>query len=294
MITKPMLAVKCTDPSALRFPVLATPKIDGIRCLKIAGHAVSRAFKPIPNAFIRGKIEASLPDGVDGEIVIPGLAFSQESSIIMSVRHDGETEFIYCVFDYVSGGGGETNHPYEARMAALAGLAVSPFVRKVLPVLIRSAEELAAFEGQCVATGYEGAMIRSPDGPYKCGRATEREGYLLKIKRFEDAEARVVGFVEKRRNENEAVRDAVGAVHRSGRQGGLRAAGTLGALLVSDLATGRAFQIGSGFDAETRSEIWGNQAANLGQIVKYKHQPYGAQDRPRFSTFVGFRHENDM
>jgi len=56
-IVKPMLAGKCEQPSALRFPVLATPKLDGIRCLKINGRAVSRSFKPISNTFIREWID---------------------------------------------------------------------------------------------------------------------------------------------------------------------------------------------------------------------------------------------
>ena len=46
-ITKPMLAGKCERPDALNFPVLATPKLDGIRCLKIGGRALTRSFKPI-------------------------------------------------------------------------------------------------------------------------------------------------------------------------------------------------------------------------------------------------------
>ena len=40
-ITKPMLATKCECPAALRFPVLATPKLDGIRCLKLGGKALT-------------------------------------------------------------------------------------------------------------------------------------------------------------------------------------------------------------------------------------------------------------
>jgi len=40
-ITKPMLASKCEQPEELRFPVLATPKLDGIRCLKIGGKALT-------------------------------------------------------------------------------------------------------------------------------------------------------------------------------------------------------------------------------------------------------------
>src|SRR5713101_3979205 len=68
MVTRPMLCAKLDDPSQLRFPALATPKIDGIRCLKIDGAAVSRSFKPIRNRHIRWKFLA-LPDGIDGELV---------------------------------------------------------------------------------------------------------------------------------------------------------------------------------------------------------------------------------
>ncbi|MCX6879876.1 MAG: hypothetical protein NTW21_39640 [Verrucomicrobia bacterium] len=60
-ITKPMLASKCERPDLLPFPVLATPKLDGIRCLKLGGRALTRSFKPISNRFAREWIEANLP-----------------------------------------------------------------------------------------------------------------------------------------------------------------------------------------------------------------------------------------
>jgi len=56
MITKPMLAGKCTNKNNIKYPVLATPKLDGIGCLVIDGNAVSRTFKPIPNKYIRQEI----------------------------------------------------------------------------------------------------------------------------------------------------------------------------------------------------------------------------------------------
>ena len=45
-ITKPMLAGKCEHPDALSFPVLATPKLDGIRCLKLNGRALTSFVRP--------------------------------------------------------------------------------------------------------------------------------------------------------------------------------------------------------------------------------------------------------
>lgn len=79
----------------------------------------------------------------------------------------------------------------------------------MLPVEIGSAAELAAYKEKCLSEGYEGVMVRDPAGPYKCGRSTVREGWLLKIKRFEDGEAEVLETYEGMSNYNEAGVDAL-------------------------------------------------------------------------------------
>ena len=167
-ITKPMLAGKCEQPEELRFPVLATPKLDGIRCLKIGGKALTRSFKPVSNRFIREWIEANLTDGVDGELVVPGATFSETSGHVG--RESGEPDFRFAVFDYVSS---RTDRPYECRMAQLERLAEWDRVVKVLPMVITNAAQLALYEERCIQEGYEGVMVRDPAGPYKCGRSTQ-------------------------------------------------------------------------------------------------------------------------
>mgnify|MGYP006263262291 CR=1 FL=1 len=52
MITQPMLAGTLESLADVRYPVYATPKIDGIRCIKVGGRALTRTFKPIPNVYI--------------------------------------------------------------------------------------------------------------------------------------------------------------------------------------------------------------------------------------------------
>jgi DNA ligase-1 len=91
VIKKPMLAETCEDIAALRYPVYASQKVDGIRCLKVNGQAVSRKFKPIPNHHIRQAIERLCPDGMDGEIIIPGASFNQIQSLVMTEQ--GEPGF---------------------------------------------------------------------------------------------------------------------------------------------------------------------------------------------------------
>jgi len=296
MITKPMLAGKCKDKSKIKYPVLVTPKLDGIRCLKLNSHAVSRSFKPIPNQFIREAIESEFPENVDGEIMIPGAAFGTATGVIMSGKNAKPTDvdaFQFWVFDILPAGC-DHNTPYSKRMLFLKELPTTPHMIKILPVWIHNEGELLIFEYKCLDDGYEGVMIRDPNGPYKCGRSTEKEGYLLKIKQFEDSEARIIGFVEKMHNTNEATLDAFGHTERSSHKDGMVNAGILGALKVQDVWTNVIFELGTGFDDVTRKEIWCNRLEYLGKIVKYKHQPYGAKDLPRFPVFLGIRSIDDM
>ena len=97
--------------------VFATPKLDGIRCLKLGGKALTRSFKPISNRFAREWIEANLPDGVDGELMLRGGTFSETTSAIG--RRDGQPDFVFHIFDYVFEG--RLDEPYRQRVADLAG-----------------------------------------------------------------------------------------------------------------------------------------------------------------------------
>ena len=293
MITQPMLATKCKNKDKIKYPVLATPKLDGIRCLILDGRAVARSLKPIPNPYIRHTLESTFPSGCDGELIIPGAKFNETTSVIMQSKDDTPVDFLYWVFDFVQDG--ELGRPYCRRMEDLRGLTLVPHMIKVMPCTISNREELNIFEEECLDDGYEGAMIRDPEGPYKCGRSTEREGWLLKIKRFEDGEAIIIGFEEKLHNANEAKTDLLGHTERSSHKENLHPCGTLGAITVQDLKHPEwIFNIGSGFDDALRAEIWAKRPTYLGRIVKYKYQPYGTKDLPRFPTFLGFRDEKDM
>lgn len=298
-ITEPMLASPCEDMSKIKFPVLATPKLDGIRCLKVNSKAVSRKFKPIANKFVREWIEKHLPDGLDGELMVRNVPFSQIAGHI--AKHTGEPDFEFMVFDYVRV---HLDTAYEKRITALknwyANLAKGHPARKrvtlITPRWIEDAEQLRMFEQVCLDKGYEGVMIRTADSPYKCGRSTLREGYLLKIKQFVDDDAEIIGCYERCTNQNEAEQDAFGRTKRSSAQAGIVGTGELGGFDCRCVTTGQEFSVGYNhvLGGICRKKLWKKRKTLPGKFIKYKHQPVGRKDKPRFPQFLAFREEWDM
>ncbi len=288
-ITKPMLAGRCSDINKLKYPVLATPKLDGIRCLIVEKdgrkRAVSRNFKPIPNHFVREWLEKHCIVGFDGELVLTEGTFQDVSSAIMS--REGEPDFLYQVFDWA----GQPDSSYADRTWVLEQSPSYDHVEYVLPLEMENVAQLERYEEQCLTDGYEGVMVRDPMGPYKCGRSTEREGWLLKIKRFEDGDAVIIGVEEKMHNANEQMDDPLGRTKRHSFKSGMVPMNTLGALIVKDLKTNVEFRIGTGFDDAMRQTLWNARAKLNGVIVKYKSQTVGVKEKPRFPVFLGVRSE---
>lgn len=300
---KPMLSATVENVHSLRYPLLASPKLDGIRCVMINGEAHSRNMKPIPNTFIRDTLAAMALPGLDGELIVgdPKAAdcFNRSTSGVMS--RDGTPQFCFWVFD---------RHDMDASVTFTKRLGLTKLAAKngdysskprkkamiqhVAHKLVGSAEELLAYEAQMLLAGCEGVMVRDPLGSYKFGRSTLREGGLAKLKRFTDAEAEVIGAIERQHNGNEQTRDELGRAKRSSAKAGKVGTDTLGALQVRDCVTGVEFEIGTGFTDLDRDVIWAIRTEIVGDIVKYKSQPVGAMDKPRFPVFLGFRDPIDI
>lgn len=137
-------------------------------------------------------------------------------------------------------------------------------------------------------------MVRAPLGLYKFGRSTVTEGYLLKFKRFADAEGEIVGFEEEMHNANEAMRDELGHTKRSSHQANKVGKNTLGALILKSKEWKVEFCVGSGFTQELRLQIWKNKETYLGQLCKFRYQNFGIKDAPRHAIFVGIRDRRDI
>jgi DNA ligase-1 len=294
-----MLAGKCSDVEALKYPVLISRKLDGVRATVQGGVLMSRSLKSIPNVNVQRKF-SSLKEGVDGELIVGDPrapdAYRKTVSVVMSddkpLDWQGGDGVQYHTFDLFGAQGFEQR--LKGMQSAVKG---APGVVPVEHILIANSAELEAAEADWLAQGYEGVMVRSLGGPYKQGRTSEREGYLLKLKRFEDCEAIVTGTFEQLHNGNVATTNALGRTARSSHQANKSGLGVLGGLEVTGRGgdyDGVAFCVGTGFDAQTRADLWDQRGSLIGKLAKVSYFPTGSKDRPRHPVFLGFRDRRDL
>lgn len=290
---KPMLAhSKSPDPATLRYPLLVQPKLDGIRASVVNGKLVSRTLKSIPNREISDALSRPEFEGLDGELIVGDprdpAAYRNTTTFVMAEAKTG-APWTFFVFDLWNHGGAFRDRLDAAWAVVKPRSYASERVSMVATVEARDASDVENVEAMLLAQGYEGAILRQPDGLYKFGRSG-KTGPLLKLKRYVDFEAEVVGVYEEMRNDNVATRNALGRTERSSHKDGKVGKGTLGGLVLRAIngpAEGVEFRCGTGFDARTRQELWG--AALIGHVAKVKSFPIGVKDKPRHPVFLGWR-----
>jgi DNA ligase-1 len=281
-----VMLAKDYEPAKLKLPCLASPKLDGIRAYVKDGVVLSRQNKPIPNKFVQaqfGKYEH-----FDGELIVgdPTDEMCYRNTLSGVMSEDGEPDVRFYVFDYLE----NLTAPYLMRQKKLP----KPRGRcePLGQTTMQSLAHLADFEAECLELGYEGVIIRAPDAPYKQGRSTVNEGYLLKVKTFVDGEGVIIGFKERMANLNEATVSETGRTKRSSHKANKVGRGDLGSLIVE--RDGIEFKVGTGFTDAEREHIWDNREKYHGKLCKFKYFPIGGYDAPRHGKYCGLRDPIDI
>lgn len=271
------------DLPTLHFPCYASWKLDGVRAVIKDGQLLSRTLKPIPNQYAY-KLFSCL-EGYDGELIV-GEPFAKDcyrKTVSAVMTREGCPQVQFYVFDRV-----DLEAPFFQRQESLRPF---PRVTVLSQILVSSLPELLTLEQEALSAGYEGLIVRHPKGPYKQGRSTTREGIMLKLKRFSDAEFEVVDFEERMHNGNEALLDERGYTKRSSHADNKQGRGDLGALVVQTPAG--ILRVGSGFSDAERAEIWEARPHYLGRLAKVKYFAVGMKDLPRHPVFLGWRASQD-
>lgn len=232
-------------------------KLDGVRGYWNGERLLTRSGKVIlaPAWFTAGWPEQSL----DGELWAGRGRFAHVSSTVRTQTPDDDAwrQMRFMVFDLPGHGG-----PFDQRLAALDALVASlqiPWLQAVRQFRIADHAALHAMLDEVIAQGGEGLMLHRGSSRYRAGRSDD----LLKYKLYQDAEARVVGYLP----------------------GNGKYEGMLGALLV-ERPDGLQFRIGTGFTDEQR-----RCPPPIGSRVTYAYNGFTVSGIPRFARFIRIRHE---
>ncbi len=302
-MTLPMLASDFVE-AKLRFPLIWQPKIDGVRGLNLDGQLTGRSLKTHANKFTTAFFSQKPFRGLDGELAAQAETHPDLCRLTTSAVNsiEGEPFTLWHCFDFINE---ETiKRPYSERLAMLARHV--EMMRSMVPtlgnrvrvipwVLCTDREQLTRLDDQAVEKGYEGSILRRPDGFYKEGRSTPTEGGLLRIKQFSEGEMRVVRVEEGETNLNEAKINETGHTERSTHQANMVPNGMVGRLIGIDLKTDKEMVCAPGrmTHDERRAYLQFPQRI-VGQVVKFKHFKKGVKDKNRFPTYQCVRASSDI
>jgi DNA ligase-1 len=302
---KPMLACDW-DEAKLEFPMLASPKIDGVRGLNLGPGLTGRSLKPHANRFTTSFFSCDHTKYLDGELTASADPTLSELCRLTTSKLntvEGTPAIYWWIFDCIMPGtpywqrlDESRRHVYSLQNNTDEDIrALGDRMRVVEAHPVHSLRDLYKAEAHYLDLGYEGLILRDPDGLYKYGRSTARGGQLLRIKRFVEEEAVVTGIEEGRQNGNEAVVNALGKTERSTHQENMVPNGQVGTILARVVKTGQDIRISPGcMDHAERVHFFHHPEEILGRTVKFKHFDKGVKDVPRFPTFQSFRADSDL
>ena len=232
-------------------------KLDGVRAYWDGAQLWSKGGNRIaaPEWFTRG-----YPDqAMEGELWMGRGRFAEVSAAVRRLRPQAQEwrQIRLMLFDLP-----ESRQPFAVRvqeMRALVAASSSYTLEMITQTPATDHDRLMLQLDKVMARGGEGLMLHHGDSVYHAGRSDA----VLKVKHYQDAEARVTGHV--------------------GGQG--KFAGMLGALQV-ETDDGRRFRLGTGFsDAERRDP------PPIGSTVTFKYYGLTATGLPRFASFLRVRED---
>lgn len=260
------------------YPVYVQPKFDGVRCMAYwDGDSVvllSRSGKPYNVPHISKALEFILPTDTlfDGEIYQHGISFQELTRRVKKQRKETE-ELSFYVYDVVFLDRPEDHQESREiyRDTILTDIGVgdcwSHIIKSVKTEVADNEERVYELQRMFVSDGYEGAIVRVPTGIYSFGY---RSKDLLKVKTFEDAEFKVVGYTH-----------GVGKFENC-------------VIWICETPEGRTFNVTPLGTMAERARYLAHGGKYVGEWLKVKFFGLSEDGIPRFPVGVGFRLKEDM
>jgi ATP-dependent DNA ligase len=203
-----MLAMDWKKVKNIPYPVYIQPKLDGVRCLMIVDGGIvkflSRSGKDYTTLdhiaediakYMGGYIDGPTQFILDGEIYSDELSFQGITAAVKKQRPES-LKLHFRAYDIVN------DELQERRLVNTGNLVqaiASPYVHFVTTIWANDEAQVKSYHDAAVEEGYEGAMLRLPEGKYEQGA---RSSSLLKVKEFNENEFTLSGFERGQREED--------------------------------------------------------------------------------------------
>jgi DNA ligase-1 len=286
----------------------------------LTGELTGRSLKCHDNVYTTTLYSVPCALGLDGELAAALETHADLCRITTSAVGTIKCEPItlWWLFDYITQ---ETiNLPYYERLKMLERrvyeLQMNPGTNsvarhfRVIPFTIcDNLQQLNDLDALWLTMGYEGTIIRDPQGKYKQGRSTIKEGGLLRIKRFIQEEGTVLSIEEGVTNNNPAQINELGKTFRSSHKENMIPNGLIANMMVRVhkdiydpqdkkkllIKKDQVIKVSAGrLTAKQKAEYFKDPSKILGRVIKFNFFPKGHKDEPRFPTFQLFKADSDI
>jgi DNA ligase 1 len=294
---KPMLAPnEVIDIKTLKYPLLVSYKLDGIRCIFKDGEMYSRALKQFPNVQLRARFEHlkkfSKDRGIilDGELLAKSLTFNELSGITRQLDKELPDDLEFYCFDAIENE--NYNQPFRDRTFLLDNLFTGRnpnYYTTISQWAIHQSDEIAGLYENALAWGCDGLILRDPEGKYKFGRGTVKEGLIFKMKPFQTFDAKIIDVIQ-----GTEVRE--GAEKKINELGRSVTSKKLADRVLIEKASAfvvkyedKDLKVSIAMTDKEKEEVWINRANYIGRTIEYKGMLVGSKDLPRHPVFLRFR-----
>jgi len=298
---KPMLAPNQTiDIKTLKYPLLVSYKLDGIRCIFRNGEMTSRALKQFPNIQLRKRFDSLTIFAkknniiLDGELLSKSTTFNELSGLTRQLDKElPEDLFFYC-FDVINAQEFET--PFEERIVNLLRFQNlldynSTYIKIIQQIVVNTVEEVNKYYEEALDWGCDGLILRDPNGKYKFGRGTVKEGLIYKMKPFQTFDAKIIDVIQATevREGAEKKINELGRSVTSKKKDDRILIEKASAFVV--IYKGKELKVTIAMTDKEKEEVWQNRKKYIGRIIEYKGMLVGMKEDglPRHPVFLRFR-----
>jgi DNA ligase-1 len=292
---KPMLVPnQVIDAKTLKYPLLASYKLDGIRCIFKDGQMYSRTLKSFPNVKLQERFSelATFTKNkeiiLDGELLAKSLTFNELSGITRQLNMQLPEDLKFYCFDMIRYE--DFNLGFRRRISNLETSDIRYYyMETVKQWSIFKLEEIEPLYENALAWGCDGLILRDPDGRYKFGRGTIKEGLIYKMKPFQTFDAKIIEIIQATevREGAEKKINELGRSVTSKKKDDRILIEKASAFVV--MYKGRELKVTIAMTDEEKTEVWKNQNKYLGRWIEYKGMLVGSKDLPRHPVFLRFR-----